>query len=145
MNRERVRNDQDAYIISGGGQSKESRGFGLLFFHGNYVFVLSTAKKQWKMVIPEKKVPTGRWINIAFVWEKSENLTYYLNGKKVMSVRGNDADRPNDKYTLITIGKPNNAESKEYMFPLSIHSVALWDKPLKCDQVNGTYQARELC
>ena len=145
LNRQRIRDDQDAYIISGGGQSKESRGFGFLFFHGQYVFVISTAKKQWKMMIPEEKVPTGKWVNIVFVWEKSESLTYYLDGEKVMSVKGNTADRPNDKYPLITIGKPNNAESREYMYPLKIHSVALWDRPLKCDQVKGIYEGCKLC
>ncbi|XP_065051280.1 uncharacterized protein LOC135680954 [Rhopilema esculentum] len=140
LKREGVKDDQDAYIISGGGQSKESRGFGFLFFHGQYVFVLSTSNRQWKMIIPEDKVPTGKWVNIVFAWEKSKSLTYYLDGKKVMSVKGSSADRPSDKYPLITIGKPNNAESREYMYPLKMHSVAMWDRPLKSDQVEGIYE-----
>ena len=143
LDRERIREDQDAYIFSGGGQSKESRGFGFLFFHGDYVFVLSTAAKQWKMTIPERKVKTGKWVNVVFVWEKSGNLTYYMNGEKIMSIKGNDAKRPNDKYTLITIGKPNNAESREYMYPLKIRCIGFWDKALKSDQVKDIYIARE--
>jgi len=141
LDRERIREDQDAYIFSGGGQSKESRGFGFLFFHGDYVFVLSIAAKQWKMTIPESKVKTGKWENIVFVWEKSGNLTYYANGEKIMSIKGNDAKRPNDKYTLITIGKPNNADSREYMYPLKIRCIGFWDKALKSDQVKDIYIA----
>ncbi len=104
------------------------------------MFVLSTANKQWKLTIPEDKVKTGEWANFAFVWNKNGNLTYYIDGEKQMTVKGNDTERPNDKYPLITVGKPNNADSREYMYPLKIHSIAMWDRPLKGEQVKGIYE-----
>ncbi len=139
LDRSKVHDTQDAYIISGGGQSKESRGFGFLFFHGQYVFVLSTSDKQWKLVIDQDKVPTQVWANFAFVWNKNGKLVYYLNGKKQNDTQGKEASRPTDKYPLITVGKPNNADRTEYMYPLKMHSVAMWDRPLKQDQVKGIY------
>ena len=48
-----VKPEQDAYILSSGGQSKKSRGIAFLFFHGKYVYVVSTKNKQWKMYVNE--------------------------------------------------------------------------------------------
>ena len=91
------------------------------------------------MMIPEENVPTGKWANFVFVWNKSGNLTYFLDGEQMLTVKGNCTDRPTDKYPLMTIGKPNNADSREYMYPLKMHSLAMWDRPLKSDQVKGIH------
>ena len=134
-----IEKDQDAYIISSGGQSKKSRGFAFLYFHGSYVFIISTKDKQWKLIIDT--VPTKQWINVAFVWDKHEQLTYYLNGEKQKSVSGKKTSRPDDKYGILTISRPNNALSEQFMFPLKIMSLALWDKPLLPKQIKSIYKS----
>eukprot|EP00794_Sanderia_malayensis_P016637 gene16637-18327_t len=141
LQRDHVHDVQDAYIISGGGQSKESRGFAFLFFHGTYVFIISTADKQWKLTIDEANVPTKKWANFAFVWNRNGELAYYLNGKKQNSTKSKATERPKDDYPLITVGKPNNADGKDYMYPLRIHSIAMWDRPLKPDQIKSIYDS----
>ena len=55
-----LQKDQDAYILSSGGQSKKSRGFAFLYFHGSYVFIISTKDKQWKMNIDA--LPQNKWV-----------------------------------------------------------------------------------
>jgi len=139
LNDTKICKDQDAYIISSGGQSKKSRGFALLYFHGEYVACFSTADKQWKMKI--KDLPQRRWINIAFVWKNNEQLTFYLNGDKKQYVVGTEASRPTVDYTILTISRPNNAVNREFMYPLKISSLALWDRPLKPIQIKESVNA----
>jgi len=133
MDDSKLKKEQDAYIISSGGQSKKSRGFAFLYFHGTYVACFSTAEKQWKMTI--KDLPQRQWINIAFVWRNNEQLIFFLNGEKKQTVLGTPTSRPTAKFTILTISRPNNAVNTDFMFPLKISSLALWDRPLKVDQV----------
>jgi len=134
-----VKEDQDAYILSSGGQSKKSRGIAFLYFHGKYVYVVSTKNKQWKMYIDD--IPTDKWINLAFVWRNNEGLTYYLNGEKKQSVNSTSASRPSIEYTILTVSRPNNAVNTEFMYPLQMCCLALWDKPLKKVQVKSAYES----
>lgn len=136
-----VKADQDAYILSSGGQSKKSRGIAFLFFHGKYVYVVSTKTKQWKMYIEEDELEKDKWLNIAFVWHNNEQLQFYLNGEKKQSVNATSATRPNIEYTILTISRPNNAVNTEFMYPLRMCSLSLWDKPLKKSQVKTAYES----
>ena len=139
LDESKIRKDQDAYIISSGGQSKKSRGFAFLYFHGNYTACLSTADKQWKMTITD--LPQKEWINIAFLWQKNEQLTYYLNGEKKDFVEGTPTSRPTVKFTILTISRPNNAVNVEFMYPLRMSSLALWDKWLNDEQVKACFNS----
>lgn len=134
-----VKEDQDAYILSSGGQSKKSRGIAFLYFHGKYVYVVSTKNKQWKMYIDD--IPTDKWVNLAFVWRNNEGLTYYLNGEKKQTVNATSATRPSIEYTILTISRPNNAVNTEFMYPLQMCCLALWDKPLKKQQIKTAYES----
>lgn len=136
-----VKPEQDAYILSSGGQSKKSRGIAFLFFHGKYVYVVSTKNKQWKMYIEEDELEKDKWINIAFVWRNNEGLTFYLDGEKKQTVNSTSASRPSIEYTILTISRPNNAVNTEFMYPLRMCCLALWDKPLKKSQVKGAYES----
>ena len=105
------------------------------------MFVLSTEHEQWKMMIPKNKIPTKTWCNVAFVWDKHDGLTFYEDGNKILTAKGYKVHRPTDKYPLITISRPNNANNQECMFPLKIDSVAMWDRPLKPGQVKQISKA----
>jgi hypothetical protein len=139
MKKDAVNKKQDAYILSSGGQSKKSRGLAFLYFHGRYVYVVSTKTKQWKMYIDE--IPTDQWVNLAFVWRNNEYLTYYLNGEKKQTVNATVASRPSIEYTILTISRPNNAVNTEFMYPLEMCCLALWDKPLKKQQIKSIYDS----
>lgn len=134
-----LQKDQDAYILSSGGQSKKSRGFAFLYFHGTYVFIISTKDKQWKMTIPA--IPNNKWVNAVFTWDKHEELVYYMNGERKQSVGGKKTSRPDLKYAILTISRPNNALSEQFMYPLKVMSLALWDKALNAKQVKNIYTA----
>jgi len=136
-----VKPEQDAYILSSGGQSKKSRGIAFLFFHGKYVYVVSTKTHQWKMYIEEDELEKDKWINIAFVWRNQEGLTFYLDGEKKQTVNSTSASRPSIEYTILTISRPNNAVNTEFMYPLRMCALALWDKPLKKSQVKNAYES----
>ncbi|XP_047125299.1 uncharacterized protein LOC100202174 isoform X1 [Hydra vulgaris] len=138
LNQSNINGNQDAYIISGGGQSKKSRGFAFLYFHGNFVACLSTAHKQWKIIMPS--FPDNEWVNAAFVWNRNETLLYYLNGKLIKTVDGTVANRPYVNYTILTISRPNNAIDQEFMYPLKMSALALWDRPLKDFQLQKCYE-----
>ncbi|XP_065654247.1 adhesion G-protein coupled receptor D1 isoform X4 [Hydra vulgaris] len=137
LNDTNINKTQDAYIISSGGQSKKSRGFAFLYFHGRYVACLSTRRAQWKMYVP--KIEPNIWNNIVFVWKKGETLSYYLNGSFVEETYSKPAYRPSVNYTILTIGRPNNAINVEFMYPLRMCALALWDRPLKKDQIEKAY------
>lgn len=139
INSSDIKKDQDQYILSSGGQSKNARGFAFLNFHGEYVAVVSTKTMQWKLVFDKLKLDS--WIQITLVWSKSDNdLSFYLNGVKQASVKGVKSDRPVDNHTILTIGRPNNAINEEFMMPFSLAYLALWDKPLNQNAVTNGYK-----
>jgi len=130
---------KDQYIISSGGQSKKSRGFAFLNFHGSYVMVLSTKERQWKITIPKLKL--DEWMQLAFVWNNKNNrLTFYLNGELKDKTEGTTASRPENKFTILTIGRPNNAVNQEFMMPLKMAYLTLWDKALSSKEVGNTFK-----
>ena len=103
---------------------------------------LSTRRAQWKMFITN--IQPNIWNNIVFVWRKGETLGYYLNGTFVDEVKSTPAYRPSINYTILTIGRPNNAINVEFMYPLRMCALALWDRPLKKDQIEKAFQNSEL-
>ena len=103
-----------------------------------YVYVVSTKTKQWKMYIDS--IPTDKWVNLVFVWRNNEGLTYYLDGEKMQTVNATAASRPSIEYTILTISRPNNAVNSEFMYPLKMCCLGLWDKPLKKQQIKFLYE-----
>lgn len=140
-----LNDNQDQYILSSGSQSRKSRGISFLFFHGDFVVCLSKKDKQWKLKIPKKQIPLNKWVNIAFVWKVNDNsFMYYLNGERKQSTKGVSASRPDLKFTIMTAGRPNNAVNSEFMMPLCLSYLALWEAALTDKQVKNMYTNGEL-
>lgn len=141
LNSSYVDDEKDQYIISSGAQSLNSLGFAFLFFHGKFAVMLSEHSRQWNMRIPKKEVPLDTWVNVAFIWDnKRDRLTYYLNGDKKKVVKGEKCNRPKCKYTVLTVGRPNNARDVRYMMPLEMQFLALWDRSLAYSQIKTIYE-----
>lgn len=132
---------RDEYILSTGGQSKKSRGFAFLWFHGKYVMVVSNKDHQWKLEIPKDKIKHDEWVQLTFVWNgNTDKLTCYQNGNKIGSTDGVQAERPEVKFTIMTIGRPNNAVNTQFMMKMLAAYIALWDKPLTEKEINKLFK-----
>ena len=124
-----------------GGQSKKSRGFAFLWFHGQFVMVVSTKDHQWKLEIPKDKIKHGEWTQIAFVWNgKTDKLTAFQNGNKIAQTDSSAADRPDVNFTIMTIGRPNNAVNAQFMMKMCMADLALWDKALGAKEIEKTFK-----
>ncbi|XP_066919316.1 uncharacterized protein [Clytia hemisphaerica] len=130
---------RDAYILSTGGQSKKSRGFAFLWFHGKFVMVISTETKQWKLEIPKDKIKHDEWVQLSFVWN-TDTLTGYQDGTKIGSTKGVAAERPEVQFTIMTIGRPNNAVDARFMMKMEMAYLTLWDKALEEKELDKSYE-----
>lgn len=127
LNKTTLSNTTSSYIMSSGGQSTASRGFAVVYFPKNYIVILSTKNKQWKLDTPV--LPSG-WFNLAFTWREAGQLKLYVNGTHVASSNPALVSRPRDSFTTFDIGRPNNSDKPLYRFPLQISNLALWEREL---------------
>ena len=140
LNKDDIDEKCDQYILSSGGQSKESRGFAFLDYHDTFMAVVSVKDKQWKMSLDKSVMKMNEWMQITFVWNaKEDSFTIFINGEKGKSVNSVTVNRP-DNFTILTIGRPNNSVFWKYMMRLKMAYLALWDKPLKDDEVAKAFK-----
>jgi len=142
INRQDIDNAKDQYILSSGGQSKRSRGFCFLNFHGEFTVAISTENRQWKLKIDQSKIKYDQWMQVTFVWNSNtDKLFFYMNDELVESAtKGVEAVRMKPEFTILTISRPNNAVNKEFMMPLNMAYFALWDKPLTKKEIDKAFK-----
>jgi hypothetical protein len=134
LDKENINSKPSAYIMSSGGQTTKARGFALLRLAKKYILILSTKDRQWKL--EAKDLPEG-WFNLAFTWENKKLLKLFINGKVVASAKAMKTLRPEDSYTTMTIGKPNNSPMKKHRMPLSMDKLALWERALSEHEIKN--------
>ena len=103
--------------------------------------VVSTKDHQWKLEIPKDKIKHDEWVQISFVWNgKTDKLTCYQNGDEVSDTESSSADRPDVDFTIMTIGRPNNAVNAQFMMKMCMVNLALWDKALGKKEIEKTFK-----
>ena len=121
-----------AYMMSSGGQTTKARGFALLRLAKKYILILSTKNQQWKLEASD--MPDG-WFNLGFTWENDKLLKLFVDGKLVSSAKAIQMSRPEDSFSTLDIGRPNNSAMKKHRMSLSIDSIGLWEKALSDHQM----------
>ena len=134
LDKEHFHKKSSTYFFSSGGQTTKARGFAFLHLLDRYILILSTKDKQWKL--EARDVPDG-WVNVAFTWKKDGLLKLYVNGKEVSSGEAMSVSRPEDSYSSLEVGRPNNSHSPNFRVPLEIDNLALWEKALTSKEINA--------
>ena len=103
------------------------------------IFMGITGKRDSK--IPKDKIKHDEWVQLTFVWNgNSDTLTCYQNGNKIGSTDGVQAERPEVRFTIMTIGRPNNAVNTQFMMKMFASNIALWDKPLSEKEITKVFK-----
>lgn len=134
LDKTKFNNKSSSYFLSSGGQTTEARGFAFLHLLNRYIITLSTHHKQWQ--VETTNLPQG-WFNMAFTWKKDGLLKLYANGKEIASGKSFKVSRPNDAFSHLEIGRPNNSDSPTFRVPLEIDNLALWERALASDEINA--------
>ena len=74
---------------------------------------------------------------MAFTWKKDGLLKLYVNGKEITSGKSFKVSSPNDAFSHLEIGRPNNSDSLTFRVPLEIDNLALWERALASDEINA--------
>lgn len=74
---------------------------------------------------------------MAFTWKKDGLLKLYVNGKEIASGKSFKVSRPNDAFSHLEIGRPNNSEAPTFRVPLEIDNLALWERVLASDKIKA--------
>ena len=101
--------------------------------------VVSTETKQWKLEIPQDKIKHDEWVQLTFVWN-TDKLSCYQDATHIGSTSGVPAKRPVVQFTIMTIGRPNNAVDTRFMMKMEMSYLTLWDKPLEEKDIDKTYK-----
>ena len=134
LDKKQFHKKSSSYFLSSGGQTTRARGFAFLHLVNRYIIILSTHKKQWKL--ETRDLPQG-WFNVAFTWKKDGLLKLYVNGKEIASGKSMTVSRPNDAFSTLEIGRPNNSVSPIFRVPLEMDDLALWEKALTSDEISA--------
>lgn len=134
FNKEQLHKNSSSYFLSSGGQTTQARGFAFLHVANQYILILSTHNKQW--TLKARDMPES-WVNVAFSWQNDGFLKLYLNGKEVAKSKPVRVIRPNDAFTTVEIGRPNNSFSPKFRIQMEIDNLKLWEKDLTSQQIKA--------
>ena len=140
INKNSLQDKSSSYLISSGGQTTKARGFALLHLNNQFILILSTKDKQWKLEVPA--LPDD-WFNLAFTWENQGVLKLYVNGQPVTSATPMSVSRPQDSFTEVVLGRPNNSLKPQYMLPMDIDNLALWERSLSEKELKSLFAEGE--
>lgn len=133
LDKEHFHKKSSSYFLSSGGQTTKARGFAFLHLLNRYILILSTKDKQWKL--EARDLPEG-WANIVITWKKDGFLKLYVNGKEVSSGKPMSVSRPEDLFSSLEVGRPNNSHSPNFRVPLEVDNIALWEKALTSKEIS---------
>lgn len=137
LNKNSFNDKFSSYLLSSGGQTTKARGFALLHLKNQFILILSTADRQWKLEVPAT-LPDN-WFNLAFTWENAGVLKLYVNGQPIPSPKPIAVSRPQDTFTEFVLGRPNNSLKPEYMTPIDIDNLALWERALSDQELKSLF------
>ena len=132
------------FIISSGSFGNNAHGPGFRFIcqgcvrnkalhassSGRFLLELSTRTQRWKLIM--ESIPKW-WFHFAFTWTKERGLSFYENGKRVMS---STKPEPIEKGTNdetqseLTIGRPNSIYKINNYGKFSIGHLVIWTNEL---------------
>lgn len=134
FNKEQLHKNSSSYFLSSGGQTTQARGFAFLHLANQYILILSTHNKQW--TLKARDMPES-WVNVAFTWKNDGFLRLYVNGKEVAKSKPVRVARPNDAFTTVEIGRPNNSLSPKFRIQMEIDNLKLWEKALSGHEIKA--------
>lgn len=134
FNKEQLHKNSSSYFLSSGGQTTQARGFAFLHVANQYILILSTHNKQW--TLKARDMPES-WVNVAFTWKNDGFLRLFVNGKEVAKSKPVRVVRPNDAFTTVEIGRPNNSLSPKFRIQMEIDNLKLWEKALTGHEIKA--------
>ena len=137
INKNSLNDNSSSYLLSSGGQTTKARGFALLHMKNQFILILSTKDRQWKLEVP---LLPDNWFNLAFTWKNAGVLKLYVNGTTITSAKPISVSRPKDTFTEFVLGRPNNSLRPEYMTPIEIDNLALWERALAEQELKSLYE-----